>query len=240
MTEPRRPHRPPDDDLPDELRALIHNARAPTPLDRETRARLRRRLALATSPRAPLARPRAWRRHAFKLGLAALATFLLLAWLSRRGADAPVALPLPDPAMAPQPAHSLAPSPSPHGRGDSAAPGDPEPPGDPAREPWYAVQNRCSDSVCRREPGCCSGPWDGHCDDLLLELARQSDKLSGGVGRCYYHDRETCPGCACAYYLKVGDAKAEAIGHDGGTGCLRDREALLATLKRQCAAAVCE
>lgn len=239
MSEPRRRPRPPDDELPEELRALIEKARPPAPIDRETRARLRRRLAAATGGRPGLAKARRWRDRAVAVALVAAAA-LFLWWIAGARGAGPIALPVPDPDMEPPPAppaHNMNPERSPERSGDGGPDGG-GPDGGGAR--WYPVQNRCTGAVCARDPACCSGPWDERCDDLLMDAARLTDRLSGGVGRCYYHDREICPDCACEYYLKVGDAKANAAGFDGGTGCLRSREALLATLKGQCATAVCE
>ena len=241
MTEPPRRPRPLDDDLPDELRTLIHKVGAPTPLDRDTRARLRRRLAEATLPDLPPKKPHVWRHHAPKAALAVLAPlFLFLLWLTRQSVDPPVALPAPDRATAPQRGHSLDTSSDADLSNDAANRRPPAPRRDGPGARWHSVRNRCSDAVCRREPACCTDAWHARCDDLLLEAARLNNSFSGGIGRCYYHDREQCPGCACEYYLKVGNPKTDAIGYDQGTGCLRDREALLSTLKSQCAEAVCE
>jgi hypothetical protein len=102
------------------------------------------------------------------------------------------------------------------------------------------VRNQCTDAVCLLDEACCSGDWGERCDGLLLASAGLTDNVSGHVGRCYYHDRETCPSCACDYYLKVGDPKTGNLGYDQGTGCIRDRATLLSTLKHLCATAVCE
>ena len=236
MSDPTR-RRPPDDDLPEELRSLIDRARPrpPAPLDGDTRARMRRRLAATTKRRSPVRG--ALLRRALWIGLAAAAAVLL--WLAWRAPGGRIALPLPDPDMMPRsapPAGDTTPAPPAQG-GDGKGGG---PPADGGGARWYPVRNRCSDAVCAEDPACCAGTWDARCDELLLSAARLRDNFSGGVGRCYYHDRETCPQCACEYYLKVGDTKAGSIGYDAGTGCLKSREALIATLKGQCAEAVCE
>lgn len=106
----RNPHeraqktpRPPDDELPEELRALIEKARPPAPIDRETRARLRRRLAAATGDRPGLAKARRWRDRAVAVALVAAAA-LFLWWIAGARGTGPIALPVPDPDMETPPA----------------------------------------------------------------------------------------------------------------------------------------
>lgn len=105
----------------------------------------------------------------------------------------------------------------------------------------------CGQHVCESMPSCCEGNWDETCDQKLLELTRlPSGQASMNTGRCYWHDREDCPGCACPAYLKrievfpLGDEGGVSLGYDGVTGCMRSTESLLANLKWMCVELYCE
>lgn len=105
----------------------------------------------------------------------------------------------------------------------------------------------CGQRVCEQRPSCCEGEWDEDCDAELLELTRGGGLSSRRpVGRCYWHDREACPGCACPMYLKrretfgTGSEPGVSLGYDGGTGCLRKLAPLLVELKWMCAKGYCE
>ncbi|MDC0741938.1 hypothetical protein [Polyangium mundeleinium] len=105
----------------------------------------------------------------------------------------------------------------------------------------------CGRNVCDLEPSCCEGVWDERCDRTLLELTRVTSHASPvRAGRCYWHDRESCPGCACPMYLKRveelprGDDPGTSLGYDGGSGCLRDRRRLLSNMKWMCVEGFCE
>ena len=93
--------------------------------------------------------------------------------------------------------------------------------------------NACRRALCAESPRCCQ-TWTEGCDGALLRIAYMTDKQSAKTGRCYYHDRATCPTCACAYYVKV-----DAQGFDGGTGCLQSREATVANLLEACGLGRC-
>jgi len=94
-------------------------------------------------------------------------------------------------------------------------------------------------SVCRQVVGDrdtrCTSHWTEACNQALLAAAYRVTDAPAHTGTCYYHDRKSCPDCACPYYLKVGE-----IGFDGGTGCLQDLEALTRELRLACAAQRCE
>ncbi|MDI1429392.1 hypothetical protein [Polyangium sorediatum] len=105
----------------------------------------------------------------------------------------------------------------------------------------------CGRNVCEFEPSCCEGTWDERCDRKLLEITRVTHHASPvRAGRCYWHDRDDCPGCACPLYLKRqevlprGDDPGKSLGYDGGTGCLRDLRRLLSNLKWMCTEGFCE
>lgn len=104
------------------------------------------------------------------------------------------------------------------------------------------VGDVCGARVCDFMPSCCEGKWDAACDRKLLELTRGEHSITLSVGRCYWHDREICPKCACPYYLKrIEDRQGQiATGYDGWTGCLRDQERMLLELKWMCVQRYCE
>ena len=85
-----------------------------------------------------------------------------------------------------------------------------------------------------RAPACVVH-WTQECDEALLAAAYRKSEQPARTGACYYHDRRTCPDCACGYYLKVG-----RIGFDGGTGCLRSLEDLTRELRLACVGQRCE
>ncbi len=113
--------------------------------------------------------------------------------------------------------------------GLSPAPSKPAPGPDFLRE-W---------SVCRQVVGerytRCMAHWTEECNEALLAAAYRVTDAPAQTGSCYYHDRKSCPDCACPYYLKVGK-----VGFDGGTGCLQDLETLTRELRVACAAQRCE
>jgi hypothetical protein len=94
-------------------------------------------------------------------------------------------------------------------------------------------------SVCRQavldEQSKCAVHWTQACDRALLAAAHRKSEKPARTGACYYHDRKTCPDCACEYYLKVGK-----IGFDGGTGCLGSLDDVTRELRRACAEQRCE
>ncbi|HVK67678.1 MAG TPA: hypothetical protein VM694_24505 [Polyangium sp.] len=105
----------------------------------------------------------------------------------------------------------------------------------------------CGRNVCDLQPSCCEGVWDERCDRTLLEITRVKFNASPvRAGRCYWHDRESCPGCACPMYLKRveelprGDDHGTSLGYDGGSGCLRDMRRLLSNMKWMCVEGFCE
>ncbi|HRC85613.1 MAG TPA: hypothetical protein PK413_08395 [Thermoanaerobaculia bacterium] len=71
-------------------------------------------------------------------------------------------------------------------------------------------------------------------DDQLLDRTRYGHSL----GMCYWHDRTTCPNCACPYYLKIA-SRPFPSGFDGGTGCLESLEEVVANLRQLCADGRC-
>jgi hypothetical protein len=93
--------------------------------------------------------------------------------------------------------------------------------------------NACRKALCQESPRCCQD-WTDGCDGALLRAAYMTTNSTPTTGRCYYHDRSACPTCACPYYVKV-----DAIGFDGGTGCLDSREATIVTLLDACATGRC-
>ncbi len=94
--------------------------------------------------------------------------------------------------------------------------------------------NVCSEVVVAQHAAC-AVHWDEGCDAVLLDAAYRKSVAPARTGTCYYHDRATCPDCACELYLKV-----KGQGFDGGTGCLPDRAQLLAQLRGACAEQRCE
>lgn len=105
----------------------------------------------------------------------------------------------------------------------------------------------CGQRVCEQIPSCCENAWNAACDRKLLELTRSPGSATfTTVDRCYWHDREQCPGCACPMYLKRweimsrGGEPGVALGYDGGSGCLRDKAQLLTNLKWMCVEGHCE
>lgn len=136
---------------------------------------------------------------------------------------------------APSPTLSPAPSPAP-----LPAPKDIEPPapmpapaGSVQPPPGFFGENACRKALCQESPRCCQD-WTDGCDGALLRAAYMTTDSTPTTGRCYYHDRSACPTCACPYYVKV-----DAIGFDGGTGCLDSREATIATLLDACSTGRC-
>ena len=100
----------------------------------------------------------------------------------------------------------------------------------------------CGATVCGKDPACCEGGWDAHCDAILLEISRSGFGITTNVGRCSWHGRESCPNCACPLYLKhIEDREAGIqLGFDGGTGCLKDAARLLGELRWMCMQGYCE
>ena len=99
--------------------------------------------------------------------------------------------------------------------------------------PAFFGENACRRALCADSPRCCQ-TWTAGCDGALLRIAYTTAEQQAKTGRCYYHDRATCPTCACAYYVKV-----DGLGFDGGTGCLDSREATVATLLEACGLGRC-
>ena len=92
----------------------------------------------------------------------------------------------------------------------------------------------CREAVLDRDSSCVMH-WTQACDRTLLAAAHRTSEAPARTGACYYHDRTTCPDCACEYYLKVGK-----LGFDGGTGCLRSLDDVARELRRACAHQRCE
>ncbi len=117
---------------------------------------------------------------------------------------------------------------------DIAAPAPtPVKPGSVTPSAAFFGDNACRRALCAESPRCCQ-TWTEGCDGALLRIAYMTAKQSAKTGRCYYHDRATCPTCACAYYVKV-----DGQGFDGGTGCLQSREATVANLLEACGLGRC-
>ena len=143
-------------------------------------------------------------------------------------------------ASEPGAASTQAPTPAPTPPKSLPPPQDIEPPA-PMPAPAGSVQppakffgdNACRKALCQESPRCCQD-WTDGCDGALLRAAYMTTNSTPTTGRCYYHDRSACPTCACPYYVKV-----DAIGFDGGTGCLDSREATIATLLDACATGRC-
>ncbi len=119
------------------------------------------------------------------------------------------------------------------------------PDGEEGDTPGYG--DVCGRHVCEFEPSCCEGAWDERCDRKLLEITRLTYHFSSmRAGRCYWHDREACPGCSCPLYLKReevltrADEPGVSLGYDGGSGCLGDIRPLLSNLKWMCVEGFCE
>lgn len=110
---------------------------------------------------------------------------------------------------------------------------------DEQHEPGPTSEFVATRSVCREvirdERSRCAVHWTQDCDEALLAAAYRKSEEPARTGACYYHDRTTCPDCACEYYLKVGK-----IGFDGGTGCLRSLEDVARELRSACAGQRCE
>lgn len=105
----------------------------------------------------------------------------------------------------------------------------------------------CGQHVCASMPSCCEDSWNEACDAELLRLTRTPGVgVTTHVGRCYWHDREICPGCACPMYLKRYEqfsrngVEAISVGYDGGSGCLKSRQRLLEELAWMCTEGFCE
>lgn len=105
----------------------------------------------------------------------------------------------------------------------------------------------CGQRVCASMPSCCEDSWTEACDAELLRLTRTpAAGFTTLTGRCYWHDREVCPGCACPMYLKRCEQLTSngnagiVVGYDGQTGCLRSRPRLLEELKWMCTEGFCE
>jgi hypothetical protein len=117
-------------------------------------------------------------------------------------------------------------------------PGPPEPPEPPGMRQGPAGFVEAS-SVCRQVVvgghSSCAVHWTQACDRALLAAAYRNSEKPARTGACYYHDRTTCPDCACEFYLKVGK-----LGFDGGTGCLRSLDDVARELRTACAEQRCE
>lgn len=105
----------------------------------------------------------------------------------------------------------------------------------------------CGQHVCGSMPSCCEDSWTDACDAELLRLTRTPGVgLTTHLGRCYWHDREICPGCACPMYLKRYEQFSHdgeegiVVGYDGGTGCLKSQPKLIEEIKWLCTEGYCE
>lgn len=103
----------------------------------------------------------------------------------------------------------------------------------PPRE-FLAGDNICRSAVCRVRPRCCE-VWTADCHQALVAAAYMRSDSSAQTGACYVHDRSSCPGCACPFYVK-----AQGAGYDGGTGCLEDARQVLDVLYHVCGEGRCE
>ena len=102
------------------------------------------------------------------------------------------------------------------------------------RADFMQARSVCREAVVNGQSSC-AVHWTQACDRALLAAAHRKSEQPARTGACYYHDRKTCPDCACEYYLKVGK-----LGFDGGTGCLGSLDDVTRELRRACAEQRCE
>jgi hypothetical protein len=76
--------------------------------------------------------------------------------------------------------------------------------------------------------------------DFMIETDAYLDGSGAPTkfGMCYFHSRETCPDCACPFYVKVSHYKDQK-GFDGGTGCLQTKADVIRVLRQLCEDGVC-
>jgi hypothetical protein len=228
----------PESGASEEARELLKAARPLRAMTAEQRARSS--LRVARIARGGDAAGRGGWLRGLTLQTAVAVVLLVLLWVVRGSERVPVAMPVGEGGGRGEAMGFVAWSAEVEGPIESKAPEQ-----EVAEVPGYG--DICGRVVCERLPSCCEGAWDEQCDRMLVDLSRPPGAGTlTDMGRCYWHDREFCPQCACPIYLKrkmepeKSYPNAGYDGHDHGTGCIRDEKQLLPLLKRLCVEGYCE